>query len=122
MDENTYAGFIKRTCPTAYQTYRDGRTKVNVGAGFVGAALGSLLSLTIIAACSDFMDVSGAAIGMGVTSGICWITGIPLWVVGAIEKRNSINIFNNQCRQVQNPPITISVNASNNGIGLALNF
>lgn len=122
MDENTYAGFIKRTCPTAYQTYRDGRTKVNVGAGFVGAALGSLLSLTIIAACSDFMDVSGAAIGMGVTSGICWITGIPLWVVGAIEKRNSINIFNNQCGKVQNPPITISVNASNNGIGLALNF
>lgn len=122
MDANTYAGFIKRVCPMAYQSYNGGKIKENVGAGFVGAGLGLLLSLTIIAASSDFMDVGGTSVGLGVTSAICWVTGVPLWIVGSIEKKRSVDIYNTQCGQVQNPPVTISVNSSNNGIGLALNF
>lgn len=125
MDENTYGAFVKRTCPAAAQLYDKGATEVKIGAGCVGASLGLLVGLCIVelafvSSYEPWLDTYALAIG--IPSLACAAVGVPLWIVGANNVKKSVNVFNTQCGQSQNPPITVSLNASQNGIGLALNF
>lgn len=60
----------------------------------------------------------GTLIGVGY--GISVFAGIPLLSVGYTRQKKAINMFNEQ--NGQQPAVTLSVQASQNGIGLALNF
>ena len=125
MDENTYGAFVKRTCPAAAQLYDKGATEVKIGAGCVGASLGLLVGLCVVelAFVSSYEPwLDAYALAIGIPSLACAAVGVPLWIVGANNVKKSVNVFNTQCGQSQNSPVTVSLNASQNGIGLALNF
>ena len=47
-------------------------------------------------------------------------TSVPLLCVGYKRQKNAINMFNEQNNQ--QPALTLNLQASQNGIGLALNF
>ena len=64
---------------------------------------------------------SGGGTLIGVGYGISLCAGVPLLSVGYTRQKNAINIFNEQ-NSVQEPEISLNLQASQNGIGLALNF
>ena len=64
---------------------------------------------------------SGGGTLIGVGYGISVFAGIPLLSVGYTRQKNAIKMFNEQ-NSVQEPKISLNFQASQNGIGLALNF
>lgn len=48
------------------------------------------------------------------------IVGIPLWAVGSINRQNSYNLYNEYCKTQE--LVNFTIQRSENGIGLALNF
>ena len=63
---------------------------------------------------------SGGGTLIGVGYGISVFAGIPLLSVGYTRQKKTINMFNEQ--NGQQPAVTLNLQASQNGIGLALNF
>ena len=49
------------------------------------------------------------------------LTSIPILCVGHKRQKNAINMFNEQNSR-QQAPITLNLQANQNGVGLALNF
>ncbi len=62
-----------------------------------------------------------AWISMVVIGGTAMATSIPLWCVGYTRQKNAIKMFNEQ-NSVQEPALSLNFQASQNGVGLALNF
>ena len=68
---------------------------------------------------SRIADNGGGTL-IGVGYGISVFAGIPLLSVGYTRQKNAIKMFNEQ--NGQQPAVTLNLQASQNGIGLALNF
>lgn len=123
MDNNTYAAFLKRTCPDASMVYEAGKVAEVIGVGFCSAAAAIGFWALIWMSIDPSLETSKSyAIGISVSVGASLALGVPLWVIGAKNKKRSVEMFNTSCGLEQAPPVTMSLNASQNGIGLALNF
>lgn len=66
-------------------------------------------------------DCTEAGISMIAIGGAAVATSVPLLCVGYTRQKNAINMFNEQ-NSVQEPEISLNLQASQNGIGLALSF
>ncbi|MBR4564482.1 MAG: hypothetical protein IKO26_08525 [Paludibacteraceae bacterium] len=71
--------------------------------------------------------VNGAVVVSGcvltVVGGIAAISGASIWGVGVGKKNNAYKPFNEHCAPKQTKPaVTLNLQASKNGIGLALNL
>ena len=69
--------------------------------------------------CYEIADNGGGTL-IGVGYGISVFAGIPLLSVGYTRQKNAIKMFNEQ--NGKQPAVTFNLQASQNGIGLALNF
>ena len=122
MDEKAYLQFIQNNCPEAYNSYKKGNRLWGAGWGLFGAGMTSFFALGIplyvVGLYNDpYMAIAGSAF---LTIGSLSTTAsIPLLIVGGIKRNNSHEVYN-ECNQRDN--LTMSLNASPNGIGLALNF
>lgn len=128
MNETDYLEFLKKNCPIAYNQHREGIRKVHSGVGcFVGGLVASLAGTTMwclgsqrVSAGSRALTISGIVLVSVGTPFI--ITCIPIWAEGNSERRNSVNTFNKRCAPSGFFSMSLNVQLSNGGLGLALNF
>lgn len=108
MRGDVYANFLKNNCTEAYTKYQKGRTISTVGWILLGVGVGLDLGF------SWWVPYTGY-IGLA-----CEIACIPTLIVGYSQMHSSVEIFNVSCGR--SSMVSWSVTASQNGVGLALNF
>lgn len=144
MTEDEYLHFIHYNCPEAWESYQKGSTLWKTGWGLFGAGggcvvlgclnvvMGGMFAWATAEGRSNGregqskgdmlihgMYISGQTlIGLGVLS---MHAAVPCLIVGKIKRNNSHEVYNEVCARPQ-PEITFGVQASSNGLGLAINF
>ena len=104
MKGDAYAVFLKNNCAEAYNLYQHGHSVSTVGWVLLGVGVGLDIGF------SWWLPYSGW-VGLA-----CEIACIPTLIVGYTQMHRSADLFNSAC--IGN----LSVTASENGVGLALNF
>ena len=125
MDEKAFREFLYKNNSRSYVDYMKGKKLVNAGWWTMGAGFAAMFGvglpcLFVGAAASGiaFMTIGGGAI----------LSSFPILGVGYKKKKNVIYSLNNDSYIANNPSATskpavnLSVQSSQNGIGLALNF
>ncbi len=120
MDEKAFRMFMQKNNRQAYLKYMQGEQMIYAGWGTFGGGTLLWVTGTIIMACYyDLMWECGFPLTL--TGACATIAGIPLLSVGYTRQKNAIKMFNEQ-NSVQEPEISLNLQASQNGIGLALSF
>lgn len=127
MDKKAYLAFIQENCPEAYRSYQKGNTVFKTGCGMLATGLGFMFLGTSLY-CIGLNNLNSGPLDAYFISGSVFITlgslstagSIPLMIVGGIKRNNSHEVYNERCKN--DTPLIFSVNATSNGIGLALNF
>ena len=126
MDEKAFRLFMQQNNRQAYLRYMQGEQRID--AGWV-MLIGGLIFSASGGGCIDYgsyyrylyshkVYVTGwIFLGIGISS---WLTSIPLLSVGYTRQKNAIKMFNEQ--NGKQPAVTLNLQTSQNGIGLALNF
>lgn len=144
MDKAAYLRFIQNNCPAAWQRYQQGTKLWKEGWWLLGAGIGVEMLIGVPLLCAGYSQLyndvypiyddvyhygiynspfnamfwSGAAfiaIGSLMEAG-----SIPLLIVGGIRRNNTHEIYNVSCKE-QNP-VSLNLQSSSAGIGLALRF
>ncbi len=133
MDKEAYLRFIHSNCPEAWNSYQKGTRLWKAGWGLLGAGIGVEFLIGVplfvtghLGGLEDeneqqnelLMKGGGLVIGIGAAMEL---GSIPLLIVGGIKRNNTYEVYNEQCRQQQNT-LYLSLQASTNGLGLALKF
>ncbi len=109
-----YAELLRRNCPQAYNEYRSGLIMQYSGWSFLGAGI-PLMAVGLAMA----IEWSDSFWGMA-AAGIAFTTAsVPLLAVGYPRAKKSHQTYN---QYSMGYPMTLNIQASKNGIGLALNF
>ena len=109
MRGNVYASFLQDNCTEAFKKYRTGRIVSNIG-----------WALFIVGIGLDIATLASGSIAVGIPAAILEIGCIPTLAIGYNQMHHSADIFNSTC--VAKSQAYWSVTASQNGVGLALNF
>ena len=109
-----YAELLRRNCPPAYNEYRSGLIMQYCGWSFLGAGIPLMAIGLWMAIDWDDYFWCMAATGMAFTT-----ASIPLLAVGYPRAKKSHQTYN---QYSMGYPITLNMQASENGVGLALNF
>lgn len=109
MRGNTYKEFLNKNCLVAYKEYKKGENMANWGWALLGVGLGLDIGFSWWL---PYVWVPALA---------CEIACIPTLIVGYNKMHKSAEIYNSSCVK-QQPQAYWSVNASQNGLGLAFNF
>ena len=137
MDEKAFCLFMQKNNREAYLKYMQSKQLIYAG---WGTMIGGALCFVAMGACigeenfyrAQYDDTNNkynswraekfylawcSLVGIAVTA---VTTSIPLLSVGYTRQKKAINMFNEQ--NGQQPAVTLNLQASQNGIGLALNF
>lgn len=114
MRRYVYQQFLKENCTQAYNKYNQGKKISIAGWALLGFGL-SFDFMSIIAKTQDFAYVTS------IVAGCLEIACIPTLIVGYNKMHKSADIYNSTCAK-KHPQAYWSINASQNGIGLAFNF
>lgn len=109
-----YAELLRRNCPQAYNEYRSGLLMQYCGWSSFGAGI-PLMAAGLALAIEwddDFWGMAAAGIAFTTAS-------VPLLAVGYFRAKKSHQTYN---QYSMGYPMTLNIQASKNGIGLALNF
>ena len=109
-----YAELLRRNCPPAYNEYRSGLIMQYCGWSFLGAGI-PLMAIGLWMA----IDLDDYFWGMAATGIAFTVTSIPLLAVGYPRAKKSHQTYN---QYSMGYPMTLNLQASSNGIGLALKF
>ena len=139
MGERAYGKFLKKNCPEAYKKFKTGQNISTVGWVFLFTGLGMDLC-TCIGGIDAYIREQQvleyhpnakpnnnpgnktAIIALASVAFAFEIACIPTLCVGYFKKHNTVDIYNNACAVQKAPQAYWSVNASQNGIGLAYHF
>lgn len=124
MDEKAFRLFMQKNNREAYLKYMQSQQLIYAGWGTFGG--GTLLWITGTATMATMHKYDhnrwAAGVSMIVIGACASIpVGIPLLCVGYTRQKNAIKMFNEQ-NSAQEPALSLNFQASQNGIGLALNF
>lgn len=108
MRGEVYANFLKNNCADAYRLYQHGKGVSTAGWILLGVGVGLDLGLAWWVPYSGYVALA------------CEIACIPTLIVGYTQMHRSAEIYNTSC--IVNSQAYWSINASQNGIGIALNF
>ena len=108
MKGDVYANFLKNNCTEAYNKYQQGHNVAIAGWCLFGVGLGL-----------DVCSMCGVPY-VWIPSLACEIACIPTLIVGYTQMHRSADLFNATCGNKSQ--LSWSVTASQNGMGLALNF
>lgn len=110
MRGSTYARFLEQNCPAAYDQYHNGDMIAAVGWGLLAGGLLVDVGFSWWAPYTGYVALAAE------------IACIPTLCVGYAKKHHSADTFNSMCANKSKPQAYWSINTSQNGIGLALNF
>ena len=118
--------FLRNNNPNVYIQYMKGQSTIKAGWGLFGAGCAAVVAggimLGLNAATETFSDgIMWSGMSLMSAGAAITLTSIPILCVGHKRQKNAINMFNEQNSR-QQAPITLNLQASQNGIGLALNF
>ena len=122
MDEIAFRRFLQNNNREVYLKYMKSNQMIYAGWGTLGG--GTLLWVTGTIICCEAHDwgiVYGLGIPMCTIGGSATIASVPLLCVGYTRQKKAIRMFNEQ-NSVQEPTLSLNLQASQNGIGLALSF
>ena len=108
MKGDVYANFLKNNCTEAYNKYNQGKVVSIAGWALLGVGVGL-----------DICSMAGVPY-VWIPSLACELACIPTLIVGYTQMHRSADLFNSTC--VGKSHAYWSVTASQNGVGLALNF
>lgn len=119
MNAKEYENYLLHNCTPAYKQFHSG--KVMQYSGYAGFGAGVLM-IGIGAAImhNDKDKVATAGKALVAVGSISAAAGVTLWTFGYLNKRKSINTFNAQYASLY--PLEFKLQATPNGIGLALAF
>lgn len=125
MNEEAYSNFLQNNCPEAYDIFNSGSNTAFAGwilfSVGVGLDLGTLISYLALGRTNTTSSMSAISalswIGLG-----CEIACIPTLIVGYHKKHKSVDVYNTSCARKSTSKAYWSINASQNGIGIAYNF
>ena len=118
MDEKAFREFLYKNNREAYLKYMKNDKLIYTGWGlFAGGLIIGGIGVALL--WGDSNTIIGSFVLMPVGFGSA-LTGIPLFSVGYARQKNFTNTLNAQ--NDQQPAVTLNLQASQNGIGLALNF
>ncbi|MBR5572873.1 MAG: hypothetical protein IKW35_00085 [Paludibacteraceae bacterium] len=117
MDEKAFRLFMQKNNREAYLKYMKSQQMIYAGWGLLGG--GMVMTATGIIMFVDYDPFSGGLL-LGFGSAAIAIS-VPLLSVGYPSHKKAFNMFNEQ-NSKQQTPITLNLQASQNGVGLALNF
>lgn len=114
---------LSTKCPDAYIQYKSNRRDEIWGACLTGTGL-IMLGFGLFCPIKHYTpDGYYTAPGNSLLTtfgSIFTIVGIPLWTIGSINRQNSYNLYNEYCKTQE--LVNFTVQRSEDGIGLALNF
>ena len=122
MDEIAFRRFLQNNNREVYLKYMKSNQMIYAGWGTLGG--GTLLWVTGTIICCEAYDwgiVYGLGIPMCTIGGSATIASVPLLCVGYTRQKKAIRMFNEQ-NSVQEPTLSLNLQASQNGVGLALSF
>ena len=109
MRGSAYAAFLSKNCSQAYQKYNSGHNVAIAGWVLFGVGLGLDIGL------SWWLPYSWIpALG-------CEIASIPTLITGYVKMHRSVDVYNMTCTNKKTHAYW-SINASQNGLGIAYNF
>lgn len=128
-----YYKFIKQNriqCIPAYQEFLKGGTLTTAGWSLLGVGTGLVApGVALFVGCavahSRPLDHGEAVAGvcLMVVGSACWLTSIPLLSVGYHKKDNVYKLYNEYCGSKKTASaVTLNLQTSSNGLGLALHF
>lgn len=115
MTENEFANFLRQNNYDAYKQYRKDLAMVKTGWAMLGCGIG----VFTLGGCLLLVDWISPCILMPIGFG-AMVSTIPLVYIGNTRKK-SIEMFNEQLDKPQYR-MSLNVQASQNGVGLALSF
>ena len=122
MDERAFREFLYKNHSRAYADYMKGKKLVKAGWWTMGAGSVLLLAGTI----DYIIEESGFDIFCFAVAPAALVTSIPLLSVGFIKRNRAYDLRNYSYTanysMTNQPAVSLSVQSSQNGIGLALNF
>ncbi len=137
MDKTAYLRFIQNNCPEAWQRYQQGNKLWKAGWGLLGAGIGVEMLIGVPLYCAGVVKSVNNAVYYDtynsndytlMASGLAFIAigslmeagSIPLLVVGGIKRNNTHEVYNVSCAKPNR--VSLNLQSSSNGIGLALKF
>lgn len=135
MDKDAYLKFLQNNCPEAWASYQKGTKLWKTGWGLFGGGLGcafvgGIMCGVVAVRSVDYITPPGinpeaVILGIGATLfavGDAAVLGsIPCLIVGGLKRNNTHEVYNQYCsRNVT--ALTFQVQASRNGLGIAMNF
>lgn len=128
MDEQAFRKFLRNNSPEIYIKYMKSQSYIKAGWGIFGAGATVSVAGLLLAILEgqdelpfSFYDDDLAYLSIASAGAAITLTSIPILCVGHKRQKNAINMFNEQNSR-QQAPITLNLQASQNGVGLALNF
>lgn len=122
MDKEVYADFLQRNCYSAYSQFHSGKQIADAGWILLSAGLGFDLGSLIGQAIIGFNNPSTAMTSFSIIASCFEIACIPTLIVGYTKMHRSVDTFNSSCASKMTTKSYWSINASENGIGVAYNF
>ena len=123
MDERAFREFLYKNHSRAYADYMKGKKLVNAGWWTMGA--GFLLAIPIGCGLLDILWEEELAAFWGI-GGAAVVSSIPILGVGYAKRNRAYDLRNYSYTanysMTNQPAVSLSVQSSQNGIGLALNF
>lgn len=129
MDEQAFRNFLRNNSPEIYIKYMKSQSCIKAGWSIFGVGTSVFATSGIIALLTGLDMLRGTSLHLQedlfmytcIAGAALTATSVPLLCVGYKRQKNAINMFNEQNSR-QQAPITLNLQASQNGIGLALNF
>ena len=121
MDEIAFRRFLQNNNREVYLKYMKSNQMIYAGWGTLGGGTLLWVTGTIIAVGAPWRIMMNLCIPMCTIGGCATIAGVPILCVGYTRQKNAINMFNEQ-NSVQEPALSLNLQASQNGVGLALSF
>lgn len=118
MSEAEYLGFVQNNCFEAWQSYQQGQKLWKTGWTLFGVGMGSVVLGAVFCWAPYSVIYSSILIGAG---GGMVIGSVPCLAIGSVRMNNSHEIFNEQCAR-RAVALEFGIQASQNGIGLAMKF
>lgn len=121
MNEQELKEFLYKNNTQAYVDYIKGSKMITTGWWLLGSGLGAIVGGCCIGAPIGGGGGAAMIISFSVIGAAAVATSVPIAIIGK-KKQNKSFDFNNYSLEPNQPKLSLNLQTSQNGIGLALNF
>lgn len=128
IKESEYLQLAEKNCAIAYKLFKKGKVQKQVGTAFLATgsavtAAGLACLIFLPSTCSCSYDAVYTAGVVGILAGPAFLaTGIPLFCVGKLNKRQSYEAYNESFNPKTADAPELNLNFYGSSLGLALRF